>query len=443
MASARLSSILFLYAAALVGIVIALPEVFQWKKTDVLLQEREICYDDDTLLSFRYWIIDSGPYCSSLLKLEDVTSTLPPATSRTTTTTVIDRVTTLPSTLTVPRITALETITANVGRLAIRDPAATITSVVNVETQPYPYNYVSSLALSADQNAAVASSVFSACSCLHLRRKTVSSQSTVLSTRSISGFNDGTEYAATVTADTTTLTVTQNAIPQIVQPSSNVSTASSNSSGSVASSVFSNSLVTTISLTSTRTNTVYSTGTGLPYFPNTTSISPPYPTTNITSSSLNASSSSSTSSPSEASSSPSPLPIGNSITPSGCPSINNTIYTLDTGEQYQLQCYRRYGGAATIGLDQNDFRECIGECSIVNRGFSLVRCYGVTWLKYDKQGIRCNLKSQTNLGSFTTYELAVSAVLLTGVPAPIVGAFEGGTRGLEAREASAEDDDLE
>lgn len=83
MASARLSSILFLYAAALVGIVIALPEVFQWKKTDVLLQEREICYDDDTLLSFRYWIIDSGPYCSSLLKLEDVTSTLPPATSRT------------------------------------------------------------------------------------------------------------------------------------------------------------------------------------------------------------------------------------------------------------------------------------------------------------------------------------------------------------------------
>lgn len=441
MASACLLSIWFLYAAGFLGVVIALPEVSQWRKANVMLQEREICYNDDTLQSFRYWIIDSEPYCSSLLKLEDVTSTQPPATSRTTTTTVIDQVTTLPSTLTVPQITALETATSTIGRFLKRDPAATITSIIDVEPQPYPYNYVSSLALSADRNAAIASSVFSACSCLHLAPKTVVSQATVHSTRTLTGFNAGTEYAATVTAGTTTLTVTQSVFPQTEQPSYNISVPTSNISSSTGSSVFSNSQVTTISLTSTRTNTVYSTGTGLPYFPNATSISPPYPTTNGTSTSLNASSA--TSSFSSASSSASSLPIGNSITPGGCPSINNTIYSLPTGEQYQLQCYRRYGGAVSIGLDQNDFRECIEECSIVNRGFSLVRCYGVTWLKYDKQGIRCNLKSQTSLGSFTTYELAVSAVLLTGVPAPIVGAFEGGNRGVGTRVASAEDSDME
>lgn len=83
MASVRLSKVLILYAAALGGTVVAFPEVSQWKKADVMLQERGTCYDDDTLLSFRDWIVDSEPYCSSLLKLVDVTSTLPPATSRT------------------------------------------------------------------------------------------------------------------------------------------------------------------------------------------------------------------------------------------------------------------------------------------------------------------------------------------------------------------------
>ena len=46
------------------------------RKLSDLLFEREICYEDDTLLSFEYWIVDSAPYCKSLLGIVDFTSTI-------------------------------------------------------------------------------------------------------------------------------------------------------------------------------------------------------------------------------------------------------------------------------------------------------------------------------------------------------------------------------
>ena len=123
------------------------------------------------------------------------------------------------------------------------------------------------------------------------------------------------------------------------------------------------------------------------------------------------------------------LPVGTSINQIGCPGINNTIFTTVAGQQYQLQCYRVYGGAALIGLDRSNARECIEQCSTVNAGFSAIGCYGVTWLQYD-QGIHCNLKSQSALRDYTTSSLAVSAVLLTGVPPPVVGLFGGSRVGV-------------
>ena len=36
-------------------------------------ERREICYYDDTLLSFEFWINDALPYCSSLLSISDST----------------------------------------------------------------------------------------------------------------------------------------------------------------------------------------------------------------------------------------------------------------------------------------------------------------------------------------------------------------------------------
>lgn len=40
------------------------------------VDKRGICYDDDTYESFKYWIVDSEPYCSSLLGLSDITRTV-------------------------------------------------------------------------------------------------------------------------------------------------------------------------------------------------------------------------------------------------------------------------------------------------------------------------------------------------------------------------------
>lgn len=47
-------------------------EIFE-REQDI--EKRRICYEDDTLQSFRYWIIDSAPYCSSLLGIVDFTTT--------------------------------------------------------------------------------------------------------------------------------------------------------------------------------------------------------------------------------------------------------------------------------------------------------------------------------------------------------------------------------
>lgn len=43
---------------------------------DLIQNKRGICYDDDTLESFKYWIVDSVPYCSSLLNIVDFTQTV-------------------------------------------------------------------------------------------------------------------------------------------------------------------------------------------------------------------------------------------------------------------------------------------------------------------------------------------------------------------------------
>ena len=72
-----------LFVATLLGSALAYPEISRREEADIFLQERAICFDDDTLLSFKYWRVDAEPYCSSLLNINDLTSTLQPATSRT------------------------------------------------------------------------------------------------------------------------------------------------------------------------------------------------------------------------------------------------------------------------------------------------------------------------------------------------------------------------
>ncbi|KAI4263186.1 MAG: hypothetical protein L6R42_001661 [Xanthoria sp. 1 TBL-2021] len=416
-----------LFVAALLGSALAHPEFSPREEADTVLQERAICYYDDTFLSFMYWRVDAEPYCSKLLNIKDVTSTLGPATSRTTTTTVSSSVRTLPTT-TVAQVTAFTTITITAGDIQKRENAATITSTLDVQPQPSPFNYVQSMCSGADTNASIASSVYSACSCLSITPKTVSTQSTIQTTRTITGSIEETQAAATVTSGTSTSTVTET-IPQgnyypdpVYGDSSSLASSSSVGVPLSASSILSGTVPSLSTAPINFTNS-YSTGNGSGPRGGVSTASTPYtatlPETTLSSYIPSVIPTSTTSSQ---------LPvdtfIGEPINPEGCPGINNTIWTNSYGQQYQLQCYRFYGGPISIGLDQPHFRECMEQCSLVNAGFSAIRCYGVTWLKFG-DGIHCNLKSQSVLRDYTTNYDAVSAVLLTGVPQPGVGLFRG------------------
>ncbi|KAL8863446.1 MAG: hypothetical protein Q9178_000127 [Gyalolechia marmorata] len=327
----------------------------------------------------------------------------------------------------VTRASEFTTITTTVAKNQKRENAATLTSTIDVQPQPYAYNYVQSMVSGADINASIASSVSSACSCLQITPKTVSAQSTIETTRTIRGSVGETQAAATVTIGTSTLTITET----VHSDSSSLGDSSSTRDPLSASSVPS-VRTPSFSPSGIALNGSYSTGTGSEPGSSDSTLSTSYVPINTTlPTSIPSAIPSSTTS--------SQLPVGTSINQIGCPGINNTIFTTVAGQQYQLQCYRVYSGATIIGLDRSYFRECIEQCSTVNAGFSAIGCYGVTWLQYD-QGIHCNLKSQSALRNYTTSSLAVSAVLLSGVPPPVVGLFGGSRVGVvEAQQEEEEE----
>ncbi|KAI4240129.1 MAG: hypothetical protein LQ352_007709 [Teloschistes flavicans] len=325
-----------LVLAALLGSAFAYPERSRPRAADTLLQERRLCYYDDILLSFVHWSVDSVPICSSLLGIQDLTSTLPSATSRT------------------------------------------------------------------------------ACSCLNLSPQTVSSQATVQTTRTITARVEATEAAVTVTSGTFTSIVTATVIPLPFFPTANLTADISSFYPSTA----------TGPINSAGTSLLYPTLTSIPYPRINTTYTYDPPTLTLASTTLTAED-----------------PFATSVGKGGCPSVNNTIYTLPTGQQYQIQCYRTYGGAVSIGIDAPQLVDCMQQCSMANSGFSAIRCFGVSWMSYPTTGLHCNLKSQNALSIFTANFFAASAVLLTGVPPPPVGVFDSGTAGDSSVGGQLPDDD--
>lgn len=69
--------------SSLLCAVLALPGLSPPRDLISFLRGRDVCFQDDTLDSFEYWLEDAAPYCSSLLGISDYTVTLQPATSRT------------------------------------------------------------------------------------------------------------------------------------------------------------------------------------------------------------------------------------------------------------------------------------------------------------------------------------------------------------------------
>ncbi|KAL8967773.1 MAG: hypothetical protein Q9197_005244 [Variospora fuerteventurae] len=187
----------------LCGTVFSLPNQHGVANRDIFqrggdIEKRRLCFNDDTLLSFKYWILDAEPYCSSLLGIQDFTTTVPQI-SRTTTTTVSTSFTrTVTTTSTEASVTLFST--AYVPSLLPRnkpDP----TPAPFYQDNPYAYSV-----LADDVNAAIASSYFSACSCLYLTPSTVDSISVILSTRTLRG-QDLQEATNTVIVTTGTSTV--------------------------------------------------------------------------------------------------------------------------------------------------------------------------------------------------------------------------------------------
>ncbi|KAI4187503.1 MAG: hypothetical protein L6R41_002785 [Letrouitia leprolyta] len=186
-------------------------EIFE-REQDI--EKRRICYEDDTLQSFRYWIIDSAPYCSSLLGIVDFTTTAS-QTTRTTKTTLSSTFITTTVTATVASETVFSTRYAFIGKRDGPEP----TKAAFYEENPYAYSVIGD-----DTNASIAASYSSACSCLSLRPSTVESVTLTTSTRTLSG-EDTEETTATVivTSGTTTRILTRAGNPGPVTVTSTLS----------------------------------------------------------------------------------------------------------------------------------------------------------------------------------------------------------------------------
>ena len=171
---------------------------------EVAIKVRQACYDDDTLLSFQYWSDDSVPYCSSLLSLQDRTTYADTVTS---TTYVLilplsywllsSFCSTISSLYTTEYDDPTDTVTVagfTVTSTAIMTHFPTTNGLQVVRRQIHcrddlnnaytnvprlADNPVSSILSDSAGNASIASNVYSACSCLHIKPKTVEVTPTV------------------------------------------------------------------------------------------------------------------------------------------------------------------------------------------------------------------------------------------------------------------------
>ncbi|KAL8700034.1 MAG: hypothetical protein Q9224_001156, partial [Gallowayella concinna] len=170
---------------------------------DQTVDKRGVCYEDDTFESFKYWLEDSAPYCSSLLGLSDFTRTVP-SLSRTTTSPLSTTYITRTATATVPAVTIFAT--SFLPIVAKRADDITTAAPGFYEDNPYAYPVYAGDA----PNASIAASYYSACSCLSLKPSTVQAVSVDITTRTIAGLDtEETTSFVYVTTGTTTQTLTR------------------------------------------------------------------------------------------------------------------------------------------------------------------------------------------------------------------------------------------
>ncbi|CAD6592636.1 MAG: hypothetical protein ASARMPRED_006482 [Alectoria sarmentosa] len=151
------------------------------------LEQREDCYETDTLRSFQHWIDDAVQYCSSILSISDTTTFVGPTKSLTTTISTVTATTyDTVETVTVPQATAFATTTTTNGQIVLRreDSALNVPFVVApipIAATATANDPIISQFPSDAQNASIAAEDYSACSCLGITSSTVTAAPSVLS----------------------------------------------------------------------------------------------------------------------------------------------------------------------------------------------------------------------------------------------------------------------
>ena len=91
-------------------------------------------------------------------------------------------------------------------------------------------------------------------------------------------------------------------------------------------------------------------------------------------------------------------PIGTSINPAGCPSIDGNLYsdntTVTSPQTFQIQCYRAFSTPNYQATNETSLPDCIAACDNINGGGSIITggqsglfCFGVTWLRVCLQSV--------------------------------------------------------
>ncbi|KAL8757152.1 MAG: hypothetical protein Q9199_002418 [Rusavskia elegans] len=374
------------------------------------VDKRGICYDDDTYESFKYWIVDSAPYCSSLLGLSDITRTVSRV-SRTTTTTVSVSYATRTATTTVPAVTIFSTIFSPL--LNKREAAAATTAAPNFyQENPYAYPVYAGDA----PNASIAASYYSVCSCLSLKPSTVDDTSIILSTRTING-RDSQETTSYVYLQYFTIPLEY--LRFVWYPTDYCANflqfdqllgAKSDAYDFVQRHELWRSiplrerkldyppklwvLITSrLSQYLTRFFWISNVVIQLDHYLAAFFWLPVIATPNLER--------------------------------NRCPDLNSTVITLEDGQAFAVVCSTEYGGPTDIGLSEKSFNDCIQDCATTNNGFSAVRCRGVTYFADRASGVvNCNFKNLAGLAEVYNNPEGISAVLIevpllgTTIPVP-------------------------
>ncbi|KAI9818848.1 MAG: hypothetical protein M1827_007669 [Pycnora praestabilis] len=363
-----------------------------------LVDRQLVCNDDPTLIGLRNQSAAAQPFCGTFLGLPTATAYGYMSFTPTVTASTTISVTFTNSVRAFAQATETDAVTIVTDVPKRKRQDMTMTQDPTGETP----SAIASLVSTASGNtlnsadAALISSVSSACSCLPVTEETV----TVSPTASPVTVTNTVEVEFIVT-DTITQTFTNTITSGTIVVTSHTSTnAASSFSSAISTPSFANSTLSTPSSAVSNATIPLPTGSI-----NATLSASPTTSVNITAiiASMNLTSTSTS------------LPASATVTPipDGCPAGNGTIIVTAYNEEFELECGINYPTNELIGIYRPSLLSCIDLCAESNNGLSFTECQGVSFIP-DAGNANCYLISST---AYPTANSSVdSAILYFGLP---------------------------